>query len=600
MRRLGLTFLFIALAPFVAADTQTASTKPLTTIKHNGELLSYPSLLEQQKMTGLSLAVVDNYEVVYTTQSGFKEFGKPDPIDVDTMFSTASISKPIFATLVLMLVEQGKMDLDKPINGYLKRWKLPESELTKNNPVTLRALLSHSAGTSQGGFADFYLGDELPTLIDSLNGKLPRYDAPLTVKFEPGTDWQYSGGGYVLAQVAVEDTTGKSLAELAQTMIFDPLGMKRTTMYQHNQPQFPGNVAKVHDIQQQVIGTGIPICPQIAPSGMWSNAVDMATLLIDFQKALNGMPSKVISPWVAKQSTTIENTYRVGGWGLGWMRMEADGNLEWFSHGGSNTGTGGHVMATMLGGRAIVVFGNGPNQARIPAINSIRRHIIDVMGWQKPIVTSSVKPSKSLLNSMQGRYLSDFDEIVTVKFQDDKLVAEKLSPNLEISGLVYLGNGQFATDNLPHVISLEVHPKNGDTYLVFKRKGTDLKNYMLRQLPASVRVPFEVAETGTFEESLKAYQNWQTRYPDSNLASANALNNAGYRALLGNDFTLALTFFNLYVALYPEDPNAFDSLAEGYMKSGNNELAIKHYRTSLKMNPKNENAEKMLEKLVSL
>lgn len=597
MKRLWLTCLLLFIPLVGLTSESTSRSSALQKVQHNGELIGLNQLLTDQKLTGLSLAIVDDYRLVHSAQAGYKEAGKPEKIDMNTMFSTASISKPIFATVVLMLVEQNKLDLDKPINTYLTRWKLPESELTTGNPVTLRGLLSHTAGTTQGGFADFYLGDNIPTLLDSLNGKLPRFKDPLSVTFEPGSDWQYSGGGYVLAQVAVEDLTGKPLAELAKNMIFDPLGMTRTTMYQHGEEGFPDNLAKVHDKEQQVIGTGIPICPQIAPSGMWSNATDMATLLIDFQKALNGKESRVISRWVAEQSTTIQAIHKMGGWGLGWMRMEADGNLEWFSHGGSNTGTGGHILATMEQGRAIVVFGNGPNNVRIPVINSLKKHVINTLGWKKPLLAANVKPAKQLVKSMQGRYLSPFDEIVEVKRKDDKLIATNIWFYLDQSELVYTQNGQFETDDLPHVITLERNPQDNNTYLTFTRKGTSLKEYALRKLPDDEQVPFDVAQTGRFEDTLSAYQSWQKRYPDSGLTSARALNSAGYKALSEKQFEVAMNLFNVYVTLYPDDANAFDSLAESYMLSGKNKLAIKNYQASLRLNPDNSNAKEMLTKL---
>jgi CubicO group peptidase (beta-lactamase class C family) len=200
----------------------------------------------------------------------------------------------VTGTIAVMLAEKGVIDLDLPVSQYLKSWVLPASPLTKNKAITIRHLLTHTAGMTQGGFADFYLGDDIPTLIESLNGqKLPRYNKPISVKFEPETDWDYSGGGYVIAQVAIEDVTGKTLAQLAEEMLFKPLGMSHSTMYQHGHPKFLNNVAKVHDSEQKVIGTGLPICPQIAPSGMWSTALDMAKFVIEYQKALAGLkPSR--------------------------------------------------------------------------------------------------------------------------------------------------------------------------------------------------------------------------------------------------------------------------------------------------------------------
>ena len=562
-----------------------------------GEQISYQQLIEEHKLTGLSLAVVDNYEVVFSHAAGLKEAGTTNKIDRNTAFSTASISKPVTATIAFMLAEQGKLDLDAPVSQYLTSWSMPSSPLTKITPITLRHLLSHTAGTTQGGFVDFYLGDDIPTPIDSLNGvKVLRYNSPISVMFEPGTDWQYSGGGYVMAQVAIEDITGKPLAQLAQEMLFSPLDMQHTTMYQHGEKGFLTNVAKVHDAQQQVIGTGIPICPQIAPSGMWSTALDMAKFMIEYQKALAGKPTNVISPWVATASTeilSIDNigSWGFGGWSAGWMRFEGDGNQEWFSHGGSNTGTGGHVMGTMTGGKAIIIFGNGHSPIRIPVINTIKTNIIQSLGWQQTLMPTSEKAPVELVNSLSGRYLSSFEHVISIARENDLLVVKNLHGQDSVKPLVYLGNKRFGMNNS----NLQIGLKNSG--LAIFRKNTGISDQSVRKLGKQEQLPGEVAKSQNFEQTLAAYQTWKTSNPDSRLHSPQTINRAGYLALNQNNFELALKMFKVYTHLHPEDSNAFDSLAEAYMLQGNKRKATENYQKSLSMNPDNDNARKMLKKL---
>lgn len=112
--------------------------------------------MEEVKLHGLSVAVFENYQLTWVHQWGIKAAGSPDQVDENTAFSTASISKPVTALLCARLEEKGLIDLDESITKYLKRWQLPKSELTKDIEVTWLHLLSHTAGTSQGGFADFF------------------------------------------------------------------------------------------------------------------------------------------------------------------------------------------------------------------------------------------------------------------------------------------------------------------------------------------------------------------------------------------------------------------------------------------------------------
>jgi CubicO group peptidase (beta-lactamase class C family)/TolA-binding protein len=563
--------------------------------------LSYESFIKQAKVTGLSIAVVDDYQVVFSQVSGLKESGTQNKIDNNTAFSTASISKPVTATLVMMLAQQGKLDLDAPVNTYLKRWAIAPSDLTKNKTITLRNLLSHTAGMSQGGFADFHLGDDIPTPIESLNGiKLPRYKTPISIDFEPETNWNYSGGGYVIVQVAIEDLTGKSLAQLAEEMLFTPLDMQHTTMYQNGQAKFLTNVAKVHDIDQKVIRDGIPICPQVAPSGMWSTPLDMAKFTIEYQKALAGKPTKVISTWVAKQTTEVQTLKVSGGWSAGWMRFEAQGNLDWFSHGGSNTGTGGHVMATMQDGKGIMLFINATTQTRNPAITILIDNVVQSLQWTQPIVSNQQPLPKALVDKITGRYLSPFDQIVTITQEHDKL---NYHNPLQIGGgqfsgeLHYLQDNRFALDAHSNTLGLETNPADKQVYLTLFRSGTALKDHAMRKLKQGEHLPFEVADKQDIKQSIQAYKVWQKQSPDSRLLSSNALNNAGYMALAKKDYQAAVNYFSVYSALYPDDANAFDSLAEAYMTKGDTQLALDNYKKSLVLNADNQNAKDMLKKL---
>ncbi len=295
--------------------------------------------LEKYKLPGFSLVVFENYKIVYSNQFGLKSVNSKEKIDENTAFSTASISKPITALLCHILEEKGLINLNDPIDRYLKRWHLPKSKFTENNSPTWKQFLNHTAGTSQGGFEDHYEGETIPTITQSLLGQIPRYDKEIEFLFTPGTNFEYSGGGYVIIQMALEDTLNKSIAELAQEYIFSPLGMKNTTMVQPNEKGFLTNVALVHDKDGKVIRTGLPITPQVGASGMWSTPTDLAKLSIEIQNALRNKNNKVISHQVAKKVTEVTAFKNaVGGWSYGWQKSFGYSNYDWFSCNGSNTG----------------------------------------------------------------------------------------------------------------------------------------------------------------------------------------------------------------------------------------------------------------------
>jgi len=566
----------------------------------DGSKHSYDAFLKYFKVSGMSFVVVDNYQVVFSHSAGEKAFGTKQYIDKDTAFSTASVSKPITATIAAMLVEQGKLDLDAPISRYLKRWKMPASPLTKNSPITMRQLLSHTAGMSQGGYADFHLGDDIPTPLDTLNGlKLPRYKKPIEVMFAPNSQWEYSGGGYVIVQIALEDITGQPLQKLAQDMLFTPLGMNNTTMYQHGHPKFLTNVAKVHNAKQEVIRDGIPICPQIAPSGMWSTPQDMAIFTIEMQRALAGEKTAVISPKVAHITTHIETLDRVGGWGAGWMRLEGNGNIDWFSHGGSNTGTGGQVMASMKDGKGIMVFINANTAQRAPAVNALIKQIVNSLSWHQPrqaISESSIADRKSII----GRYISPFDQVVTIEQRGEKLIysnPSSMSGGRYESEMYYQGEGEFALNERVNTVGVKINPVDKQFYLMKYRGQENLESFAMRKLGDNEKMPFEIALNAELKETLIAYKAWRQQKPKSRFLTANALNRAGYSALRQKNIKGAINLFSVYTAFYPTDANAYDSLGEAVKASGDFKESIKWYKKSLALNPSNAQAQKMIKEM---
>jgi len=436
--------------------------------------------MQEHNLTGLSVAVFDNYKLVWSHVWGDKETNTESKINFETAFSTASIAKPLTATLLTMLEEKGLIDLNMPVSKYLKRWNLPKNNFGAERILTLKHLLSHTGGTSQHGFTDYYLGDSILTLVESLNGDIMNNSA-LELTFHPGTHWQYSGGGYVIAQVAIEDYLGIPLANLAQEYIFGPLGMKRTTMKQPHEHGFLSNVAKAHDENAHVINTGVPITPQIAPSGLWSTPLDMSIFLIELQNGLRSKNNQVISQRVARKVTDIVTSKVMGGWSMGWERRYGFCNYEWFSHGGANTGTGGHVYATMEGGKGIVIFGNGPNQNRIPVLDLLRDSIFKSLDWYRDLNVVKQPIPKDMKDKLLGSYQHTvFGENMEVFERGGKLFMQP-SIGVEESELLYIGNNCFEVDQYPSKLRIDVESDPNVTTIYQIRNITNEENPLYRK-----------------------------------------------------------------------------------------------------------------------
>lgn len=550
---------------FSLSITSTSAQAKLAT-----DFADYEQIIQEHRLTGISVAIIDNYEIIHAETAGLKEFGTNDKIDVDTAFSTASVSKAVTGTIAAMLAEKGVVDLDAPVSTYLKRWKLPKSKYTEGMPITLRHLFSHTAGTSQSGFADFYPGDDIPTILESLNGiKLHNYDKPIEIMWAPETRFKYSGGGFVIAQVALEDATGKTLAQLAKEMLFEPLGMENSSMEQVGHPDFPKNVAKAHNLDQKLIGPGgVLINPQIAAGGLWSSAADMAKLVIEVQKALAGKPTFTISSWVANETTRLQTLHKTGGWGLGWARNQTEGNLDWFSHLGYNNGIGGAVLGTMKEGRGVIAFGNGVHRVRVPAIDAVIKNAIGILGWKKTLAPSNAKPTAEMIKNIVGTYQnlnpgywSPFNEVISIKEMDGRLVLQNSIGRRASKDMIHVGEGKFRIDQFTNSdISFQINPEDGLAYLTFTRGNANLTSYPMKKREDSSALPFEVAATTTYEQALTAYEKWQEQYPDSNLLSARNLIFAGKHTLSEGNAPGAKNFFKICLALHPDNQTAKDLL----------------------------------------
>lgn len=570
----------------------------------NGLKTSTNDVMKKYNLKGLSVAVFENYKIIWTNQWGTKAADSDEKIDSNTAFSTASISKPITAIVCAMLEEKGLINLDDPIENYLRRWKLPQSEFTKDSKVTWKQLLSHTAGTSQGGFEDYYTGDSIPTIIESLQGKLlPRSKEPIKFLFKPETNWKYSGGGYVIIQCALEDYFNKSIAQIVRETLLEPLQLQNSTMIQPNEKGFLTNIAKVHNNKGQIIRTGVPITPQVAPSGLWSTPSDLALIAIEIQKALLGKGNKVISKKVAEKVTNIVTLNGARGWSYGWQRSIGFGNLEWFSHDGSNTGTGGDLLATMKNGNGIAILANGDKPNRLPVMAYLEKEIITKLHWNKSINPASSKQNPAnLKQAIKGYYteiLYGYDRLGITKIFEENNVLYLNSPvlkenyNSEKNEMYYIGNNTFKIDNYPNTILFDLVENQLHSIIISRPDYTDKKLELpLSKIRTIQTQLIEIFTENSFETALTKFKNLKQKYPEYNFEEN--LNNLGYSFLNKKQTELSIQIFSLNCSEYPKSANVFDSLGEVYENTGNLDLAKENYQKSLDLNPKNENAKEMI------
>lgn len=311
--------------------------------------------LEEQRIPAVAVAIIEDGEVVWAKGYGVKTAGGNDPIDADTVFSVGSISKMANAAIILRLVAEGLVDLDTDVNDYLTSWQVPENQYTEQHKVTLRAILSHTAGFNQHGFGDFQPGADLPTALQTLEGQRPAKHGPIRVTFTPGDHMDYSGGGITVSQVLVEDVTGLSYEEAAQRYLFAPLGMTRST-FQNPLPAEHGNIARAHNARGEptALPRGWEAMPEIAASGLWTSANDLSQLVLALIKSHRGESDFLPPALAADMMTRVPNSWH----GLG-PRLNGEGETRLFHHGGANNSYRAHMEGHLSANSGIVLLTNG-------------------------------------------------------------------------------------------------------------------------------------------------------------------------------------------------------------------------------------------------
>lgn len=219
---------------------------------------------------GAAVAVIEDGRVILARGFGFADAARGVPVGPETLFNIGSTSKSVAAWGAMRLVEEGSLDLDAPVDSRLTRWHLPPSRFAATG-VTLRRLLSHTAGLSVSGYRGWGPDDIVPFIEQSLSGQTNGAGA-LELVAEPGTAMSYSGGGYTLMQLLVEEASGKPFAEYMRDQVLRPLGMNDSSF--SLTPSVLGRSSLAYDELGEETPT--PRFVEVAAAGMYATINDMA------------------------------------------------------------------------------------------------------------------------------------------------------------------------------------------------------------------------------------------------------------------------------------------------------------------------------------
>lgn len=370
--------------------------------------------MKDLKVNGVSVAVIQNYAIEWSKGYGFADVESKRPVTSETLFLAGSISKPVSAAGALSLVQQGKIKLDDDVNNYLKSWKVPENEFTKEQKVTLRRLLSHTAGLTVHGFPGYRETSAVPTVQQILDGVKPANTGAVRVDLVPGSAFRYSGGGYTVAQLMMSEVAGQPFPEFMRRAVLKKAGMLQSTFDNPLPQRLTGVAASGYKSNGDAVPGLYHTYPEMAAAGLWTTASDLARFVIEIQKSREGRSNQILSQATVEQMLTAEKE----NYGLGFTIRDRNG-VKGFGHGGTDVGFQAVLNAT-IDGRGLVVMTNSENGARLAG--EIALAVAGAYGWpEKPREREAIAMTSEALAQFAGEY--DVARIgrVTIRVKDDHL-----------------------------------------------------------------------------------------------------------------------------------------------------------------------------------
>ena len=519
----------------------------------NGEKpVSMLERMAKYNVKGLSIAVIENYQVVWAKGYGWANEEEKIPVTTETLFEPGSISKTLNAVGILKLAQDGRVNLFTDINSMLKSWKFPYDSLSGGKKITLAHLLSHTAGLSVHGFPGHDIHGPVPTIYEVLDGKSPALTSPVRSEFEPGLKHMYSGGGTSISQVLLTDIVQQQYDIWMDENILKPLGMLHSTFAQPPSAEKQRSCATGYSVNGTPVPGKFHVYPEQAAAGLWMTPTDLCNYIIDMQLAWKGGKSKVLNNEMVKLHLTpyIDESAAMGTF------IEDHNGVRYFQHGAANDGFSGQFYGSMEKGYGVVVFLNS-DYSRL--INEVINSVAKAYQWENfyvaPQQRTSIKLSDETIKQYAGIYI--FDNYWVAIGEKDKEF--HYYQNQTYAKMHFLTTNSFFNEEFKAIKEM-VKDEQGNV-IGFDRIADGKK------LPGAVKVGspdtlklanqsfseigWYLFEIRNYKEALAYFSRGSQLYPED----LNMLINKAHFCLLNNDYEGGLAIYKSHLA---------DSVREGY------------------------------------
>jgi CubicO group peptidase (beta-lactamase class C family) len=558
------TLLFLATAAFAGDPRIEKIERGLvpSVLIEGGPTWTVEERMRFYNVPGLSVAVIDGGKIVWAKGYGLADVRANRKVTPRTLFLAGSISKPVAAVAAVDLVERGVVPFDADVNTLLKSWQLPANEFTAKTPVSLRLLLSHSAGTTVHGFPGYPRAFPRPTIRQILDGQAPANTAPVRVDLAPNTQFRYSGGGTTVAQQALADVTGLDFASLMRRHVLAPLGMNDSTYAQPLPSALHARAATAYRPGMRAIPGGWHVYPEAAAAGLWTTPSDLAKVIVEMHDALAGRDAKVLTIDGARMMLTPR--FVSGGTGrhvgIGWFVEDRNG-AKYFGHDGVDEGFDAMLFATGDGSKGAVIMAN--TNGSFSLILELLRAIAREYEWPN-YLTVAPPPQRTpdeLLARAPGRYRVNPDRVIPIRRNGDRLEAITLS--LGPVPLYYLADGTLA-------------------------RWDSTERYRLTDAGLEILADGKTTPAPRTEDPLTHVELLSAGRIDDALAALRATPNAQMTNRVGSTLLRlgriddAIRFFELNTELDPESANAWDSLSDALLQAGRFDRAEEAVRKAIR------------------
>jgi predicted transcriptional regulator YdeE len=358
------------------------------------------------------------------------------------------------------------------VNNKLTTWKVPENEFTQTEKVTLRRLMSHTAGLTVHGFPGYDVDAPLPSIVQVLNGEKPANTDPIRVDIVPGTKSRYSGGGVTIEQLMMMDVTGKQFPALMRGLVLDKIGMTDSS---YEQPLPPARAAMTAG---GAYGDGKPVngkwhvYPEMAAAGLWTTPTDLAKFAIEIALSKQGKANHILSQKMTQEMLTpVKDEVGLG------LFMEKD-NPGQFGHNGADEGFQALLTMNADTGNGVALMADSDNG--ISVMNYVLRRVAKEYAW-----TYKMEPDVAgdlfLIAKLKGtaKAMAQYDAL---KSKDGASPTHEAILNSLGYRLLYGGKEQDAVEVFEKNVrdypqSSNVYDSLGEAYMKVGKKDPAIQNY---------------------------------------------------------------------------------------------------------------------------